>query len=112
MTNEELIAALEDADGPSRELMLQAFDAIFTDEDTPSHKANLFWFVTMLDAQAWESAALMLVSDGWDLDLFVRSKYHRAVLENIELDCEVEANNASTPANAIVIAALKAKGEG
>lgn len=86
MTTAELIEKLERAGGPTRELFEEAFYACFP---PPTHttiplvksinaKSGRFcpdahsdWslrlakFQTMLDAEAWESAALMLVPVGW-----------------------------------------------
>ena len=111
MNNEELIAALEAADGPSRDLMLEAFAAHYPDDGTADYGDRLFRFVAMLNAEAWESAALMLVPEGWHWStnsggtarIWVQGVYYAAEAENAA---------AATPALAICIAALKAGGEG
>ncbi len=64
-------------------------------------------FTTMLDAEAWESAALMLVPDGWswrmveDLDLPGRA----SIVKNSGLYFA----EATTPALALCAAILRAK---
>lgn len=69
----DLIERLERADGPSRRLFAEVFKAIFppvlskdsTVEECERADLRAYRFFRMLDAEAWESAALMLVPGGW-----------------------------------------------
>ena len=73
MTTAELIEKLERAEGPSRELFEEVFVVIrgrpfvwrHEDGDHESTDPILWRFLRMLNAEAWESAALMLVPEGW-----------------------------------------------
>lgn len=110
MTNEELIAALEAACVPSRGLMLEAFAALYPDDGTTDYDDRLFRFVAMLNAEAWRFAALMLKPEGCSVDLSIND-------DNFSEVALITAHGpicatGSTPALAICIAALKARGEG
>lgn len=62
----DLIERLERADGPSRGLFEEVFLTL-----NPNNGNDLSWdalayrFDILLEAEAWESAALMLVPEGW-----------------------------------------------
>lgn len=117
----ELAERCEAADGNSDTLFMTAFEAIFGGRKS----LGLKWarFCTMLDAEAYESAALMLVPDGAGLTI---DRYWIAnadgpvwsasvVQGGIPTDPrrEAEAFNAATPALAICAASLRAiAGEG
>ncbi len=59
MSTERLRAALAQADAPSVDLMIQAFDAL---RGTPSDRER---FMTLLAVEAWYDAGRMLVPDPW-----------------------------------------------
>ena len=113
-----LIARLEAATADQqRELLIEAFEA-FHPYPGPRHylftEIDWSWdrlhdrFMRMLDAEAYESAALTLAPEGWgwawDIDEI-------AVLTELDGD-GVEIGTHHLFALAIVIAALRAKGEG
>jgi len=61
----DLIQRIETAPEPSRELFEEAFDAVIPDRHWPGRSGLNPWtwagFTAMLDAQAWTSAAEMLL---------------------------------------------------
>lgn len=102
MTNEELIAALEAADGPSFTLEQEIFRSINPHATKLSIPNN---YTASIDA------ALMLVPEGMTIGLMsVGDVYHFGIGEN-DRQAQFYAV-ASHPAIAICIAALKARGEG
>lgn len=61
---DDLIARLEAATEPTRELFLAAYEAVYG----PAEESNfqVAWrFASLLDAKAWTDAALMLVPPHW-----------------------------------------------
>jgi len=134
----ELIAALEAAEGPSRELDDVIATAIFTDKRRTcikglSDEAGGMWMFRYPDGSIGSSlrftasidAAMMLVPEGWAVE---RAGWHNLanpsayfeLWEYTQLDnggwFHISDNRraqgeASTPANALVIAALRAKGD-
>lgn len=119
MTTAELIEKLERAEGPSRELFGAAFNILNRAPHTSfealnAHAAKSMRFKKLLDAEAWESAALMLVPEGWGW-LVTQERPSRLAEASISPPdgepfgpTSVYADG-STPAIALVIAALKAK---
>lgn len=112
MTNKELIAALEAADGPSKTLMWAAFNEI---HGIARGDADILRrFCELLDVAAWESAALMLVPEGWRRRSIVHEDGRAAV--QLARPGYGWPDNWGTlyasEAQAIVIAAIKAGGEG
>ena len=119
MTTAELIEKLERAEGPSRELFEEVFVVIrgrpfvwrHEDGDHESTDPILWRFLRMLNAEAWESAALMLVPDGWTLFHLTgpfSDTTSKATVAGGQPPKFTEGS-AGTPAIALVIAALKAK---
>lgn len=108
----DLITRLESADGPSRELFVEAARVVFgiTSLAEEDWKALNFppadRFIKRLDAEAWTSAAEMLVPEGWDWELYPRE----AALIHPDLPGADVFADASTPALALAAAALKARG--
>ena len=100
----ELIARLESADGPDRELFMLAYAACFPALRFDGHPQR---FMAMLDAEAWTSAAEMLVPEGWQA--VTLSLGHATVMhpEERKHDCQAGGNCAGT---ALAAAALKARG--
>ena len=121
-----------------RELLLEAFDALHP-YPGPEHylkggidEIDWTWdrlrqrFLAMLDAEAYESAALTLVPEGWRMAALCQRDPWFCRLETDDFESvtwgkggdwitEVTSGNeatanAPTPALAIVIAALRAKG--
>lgn len=125
----ELIARLESADGPDRELFEAAFDAAFPMprlEDEPEWagpgtlREPLYhaWYVrkesiqAKLNAGAWTSAAEMLVPEGWHMSV---NTTVGALLKGSAAVRDRDggpsfASAASTPGQALASAALKARG--
>lgn len=63
----DLIQRIEQAKEPRRELFEEALTLLHATRSGPCHGCNFCRpFRAMLDAQAWTSAAEMLVPDGWD----------------------------------------------
>ena len=96
-----------------RELLLEAFETLTAAfVATPS----AIKFVRMLDAEAYESAAMTLVPEGWTYDAYQgpSGQPHRWKLRTIgdgdKFYTEVEAK-AATPALALCAAALRARGQ-
>ena len=129
MTDKELIAKLQKAKGPSRELLQEAWTAMFPMPEGPQLEGVGEWglwrerkrrFIAMLDAEAYESAALTLVPEEWtyvSLEICARhlpgQHCHASVERMLDEQEDVRVSGyAKTPALAIVIAALRAKGEG
>lgn len=117
---DDLIARLEAATADEqRELLLEAFEAIHP-YPGPDHylKPDIDWtwdrlrerFVKMLDAEAYESAALTLVPEGWNWAVWMRHDWrkHSAQVWHRERESSTKHGDAATPALAIVIAALRA----
>ena len=128
MTTAELIEKLERAEGPSRELFEAAWVAIHHEGYGPENERDTCRlcerFNRMLDAEAWESAALTLVPEGWrpySADMSVKGRTMFLIEGpkaqwSTDEDGEKCAGNdwysqgiAATPAIALCIAALKAK---
>ena len=100
----DLPSRIEAADeSEQRELLLEAFDAIFPEGEAD----RLFRFVRMLNAEAYESAAMMLVPGGCPpIRLYITDKATAVFIGDIEA-C------ALTPALALAAASLRAQeGEG
>lgn len=120
MTRDTLIERLEAADGPDRELMGRAFIALNpTPRDSfdalKAHSAKGLRFKKMLDAEAYESAALALVDlSNSTLSLSIGAT-NLALVTVMQDDPRTEPpcfdGAGATPALAIVIAALKAGAE-
>lgn len=98
-----------------RELLIEAWDAVNRrDPNRPGQFAAWLAFERMLDAQAWESAALMLVPEGLEWSAERRlSKGMRPAYASIwsmgARDVDIHHNGTGrTPALAILAAALKA----
>ena len=116
----ELIARLEAATADhQRELLFEAFEAV---HPYPGHEHYLVdeidwtWdrlrqpFIAMLDAEAYESAALTLVPPDWHLILQGVNQSWNADLRSTPFGTGGYAGGfSSTPALAICIAALRAK---
>lgn len=104
----DLIARIESADGPDRELFEDVRRAIGTHE-YDAYSWRLFLRDTQwpafMDARAWLSAAEMLVPEGWDWELYPR----KAELIHPDSPGADVFAGASTPA--LALAALKARGE-
>lgn len=128
----ELIARLEAATADQqRELLIEAFEA-FHPYPGPRHylvtEIDWSWdrmrdrFMRMLDAEAYESAALTLVPEGYavEVSLWPKQTSHCEIIGTHLRNDEYWhtgkdgkwRSQAATPALAIVIAALRAKGEG
>ena len=107
----DLIARLEAAtDDQQRELLIEAYEAIH-DGDHPEYCSSFraLRFMRMLDAEAYESAALTLVPEGWTCFHLFRVKGCRFVWEAvIGPELPDYRGQAATPALAICIAALRA----
>lgn len=114
MTLPELIAALEQADGPSRELFMAAYQVVHPPPNWQSYGNPQAFarFMQLLNAEAWLEAAALLVPNGWRFGLstdglFVRGTCRAAVWEKGP-PTEIEWY-APTPALALCIAALRAR---
>jgi hypothetical protein len=117
----ELIARLEAATADhQRELLFEAFEAV---HPYPGHEHYLVdeidwtWdrlrqpFIAMLDAEAYESAALTLVPEGWNWGIFMRHDWPKqnAQVWHREREASTKHGEAATPALAIAAATLRAK---
>lgn len=115
-----LIERIEGAEGPSRGLFGDAYRAIFPSLKSRDHsveeceKSDLraFRFWRMLDAEAWLSAAEMLVSaPEWNCELWDSNGIYP---EHIRATAWVKGAArcyAATPALALCAAALRAIGD-
>lgn len=113
-----LIARLESAVGPDRELFVEAARVVFgiTSLAEDDWKALNFppadRFIKRLDAEAWTSAAEMLVPEGWHVSV---NTTVGALLQGSAAVRDRDggpsfASAAATPALALAAAALKARG--
>lgn len=125
----DLIARLEAATADQqRELLLEAFDELYPQHLDTTVRAR---FIIMLDAEAYESAALTLVPEGWQVDKLAQGwrcglwgcqlvpKPSHKTLERFDRGETIGYRTAdapnngrygiATPALAIVIAALRAR---
>lgn len=117
MHRSELIAALEKATANDARLMFEAFCAV---NPEPSGAAWAAWskkrarFAKMLDAEAYESAALTLVPEGCYADVCFDPRdpscgiYQRDFWKNGDTEQHSHVEGVATPALAICIAGLKA----
>lgn len=121
MANETLIAALEKATGDSAELMREVFYACHPEPAETWSEAWQAWFVrrsrfmAMLNAEAYESAALTLVPASLMNHFLLSISPMSLDMGGRNWKCQVGKHRASapTPALAICIAALRARhGEG
>ena len=112
MGREELIAALEAATGPSRELD-EAIDQLAFENQWRTER-----FMTPDRTPAYTSSlddALTLVPEGW-CPLIGQNVHHRhwsCLVQRVTDSGDIDSrhNNAPTPAIALCIAAIKARGE-
>ena len=120
MTREELIAALEKAEGPSRELdceiamhrmpELRGFARIGEDWVHPQYSTIRTYAI---EYTASIDAALTLVPEGWDWSVVLAERFE----DKNPASCQViqrgrlkfHTTHAATPALALCIAALKAR---
>lgn len=112
MTN--LITRLTEATEPTRELLLEAFNLLHP----PRQRSEAEWkalgdatkaFTTMLDAKAWTSAVEMLLPA--DYPLWAVTGRNSATCGNKDgVPGPLEWTFAATPALALAIACLKARG--
>lgn len=126
---DKLSDRLEQAEaGEQRELLLEAFAAAFPKpfrghyEPLPEHSewvGRRLVFIRKLDAEAFESAALSLVPEGWRLGNLATDdpKDGGSTAHLVRIGAGYGANpddrrwaTATTPALAICAAALRAKG--
>lgn len=113
----DLIARLEKATEPDRELLLDCYEAAFNDRRDlgPKHLAQ---FLRLLDAEAWTDAALTLVPDEhtwevwreWGGPLSGKPGFRFEAETWAKSHCNVlKGEHKTSPAIAICIAALKAR---
>lgn len=116
----DLVARLEGAEGPSAELIFATWRAIHptpltSQKDLKAH-ANLGLRIKrLLDNEAWESAALLVLPSGldWELDNFGADHGRKSSCRICVGDDWVEGTSRfDAPALAICIAALRAREEG
>ena len=120
MQTSELIARFETATADQqRELLSEAWLAINGPSPGLWNDGFSEWierkaiFDTLLDAEAYESAALTLVPADWHLSLNgVNDSWHATINDTRFGKAGFETGYAPTPALAIVIARLRARNEG
>lgn len=109
----QLIAGLEAADGPSAELFLRAYIAIFGVPQAEPEYRPFDRFRVLVDNSAWLCAAMMLVPEGWrvrDMGDWEDRWLLALVHESTGVRVEARAGRGD-PAIALCIAALKAREE-
>lgn len=116
----ELIERIEGAEGESAALFWDAYRTAFPSLRSRDHsveeceKSDLraYRFGRMLDAEAWLSAAEMLVPDGSEWELTTLYGVARAAVDlNSDEGPSYGSNECGSPALALAAAALKARGE-
>ncbi len=133
MTTDELAAACEAAEGPSRELMEAVFDAIdpapdcdwqnwsserISKQDADDKAAFSAWldrdkrrmkFYRLLDAEAYLDAAMLMVPEGWHIEGFKQGCGATPVRIVVHCWYDIERGSAKTPALALCAASLRAR---
>lgn len=107
MTNlSDLAARVEAAEAREQRALL--LDTVFeiAAGEWPTSKAARF--CTLIDAEAYESAALMMVPEGWGWSIHT-SDFPGAFIAEVELEGREHGARATTPALALACAALRAK---
>lgn len=105
---------IEAAEGPSRELFQAAFEVILPAQDSKQWLEVASRFVGFLRAEAWLSAAEMLVPEGSEWELTTLYGVARAAVDlNGDEGPSYGSNECGSPALALCAAALRARaGEG
>jgi len=104
---------LAQADKPTRELLEEVWEAIHGECET--HRDVEFWlpFAAMLDAEAWTSAVEMLVPEASEWELTTMYGIARATVDlnhGPDSGPSYGENACGSPALALAIACLKARG--
>jgi hypothetical protein len=108
---DSLISRIEAAgEGEQRELLIEAFTALFSDPlgyiGNRTDDQRRIAFLRRLDANAFESAAMMLVPEGWESTVWSKGEAYLHSPKRPEIP-DVGAF-AATPALALAAACLKA----
>lgn len=110
----DLIQRVEAAKEPRRELFGEAFKVLHPTFDslnwrqTPGLEQLYYRFAAMLDAQAWTSAAEMLVPEGWGFNIVMHTD--KAASVRLFSDGPVtDVIRAAHPSLALLAAVLRAE---